>query len=787
METPTEDLEKESGDFEASVPQVSEPEQSGEEQTKENAEAGEETEQEIDTKEVSAEEKEELPVEEENDEETEQAREQYIARLQHEGEGLEELYSVGCREQVMQFITEAIEKIEQETDKEKFEGIYQEYMEKKGKILYAFQELKQAADISDILHSDDERILYNTIRNIMLTELLAIQTEEEKAIFLSNASERMLSYIFDEDGNVNSGEAEKLKELDRQASEKRSLAEKVAMYFGSLEADTQEKQKAQEEIENTRREFDTAASRVLSLEELNVIWTEFDVVVQNSAMVFGITEDVYELAKDYYIESNFDKTVEFEANGKKYKIGYGIGETQIGTSLYQFEKSMTTDYLEAAINAMLDEGLNLGKKVSVSVFGTNFASGKMPIPITESNYQRIKQLKDQGQEFIIGTGSETYTNIKHATTLAFTIDPYFNTYHWNMVGGGYSLEWLDADAFMEFGKKYNLCYIGDDNSCKILGTHYIKEQGFPVNMEAEIENPGLYVLLPVTENDAELELETKADKAQIAKIVAGTLSTTNKDVDSVKVNFEGNAPVVLDKTIFEALDKNDAVKDLIVEHAGVKYQFGEITESLDFTVGHAEKAPELYKEYQIAADEPISYVIDFAHSGKLPGTASVTIPVKGVADGSYIWSYINETSKKLEESVVVQVEKESVTVPLKHCSAYALSVYNGTLPPDSGDTEEKPDDGGNGGDNSGNNGSGNNGSGNSGSENNGSGNSNSGSSNNGGSHSSDNNSAQVAVAAQAPKTGDTQRAEIWFALLLLGAAAFGAGIFRYKKMKQADK
>ena len=81
-------------------------------------------------------------------------------------------------------------------------------------------------------------------------------------------------------------------------------------------------------------------------------------------------------------------------------------------------------------------------------------------------------------------------------------------------------------------------------------------------------------------------------------------------------------------------------------------------------------ADEATSEVKAKVGDNVAYAIDFAHSGKLPGKATVTIPVD-LADGQYTWCYVNDANQ-LTEGKLVTVKDKTVEVPLEHCSTYAL-------------------------------------------------------------------------------------------------------------------
>ena len=177
---------------------------------------------------------------------------------------------------------------------------------------------------------------------------------------------------------------------------------------------------------------------------------------------------------------------------------------------------------------------------------------------------------------------------------------------------------------------------------------------------------------------ANVVLKSNGDTDKVATVISSAVATAGDKAD-VKIEIaqstDESGKVVnpqIGKAVFEQLNNKKAAD------AAVTFSYGDLSykfAAADITnPGAVESitlgADEATSEVKAKVGDNVAYAIDFAHSGKLPGKATVTIPVD-LADGQYTWCYVNDANQ-LTEGKLVTVKDKTVEVPLEHCSTYAL-------------------------------------------------------------------------------------------------------------------
>lgn len=165
-------------------------------------------------------------------------------------------------------------------------------------------------------------------------------------------------------------------------------------------------------------------------------------------------------------------------------------------------------------------------------------------------------------------------------------------------------------------------------------------------------------------------------------------------------------PIMFDETEVEEIpaDKFEAAKELDVVYIygtdNFVWQFDgeDITDptiAVNPEITLTDTAPDDVKEELnklIPADAKVKF-INFAHDGKLPGKATVFFYLTGsdykVGDELYI-AHFNETTKKLENSIKVVVQKEDtdllfIEFDITECSTYTVSTASLVKNPNTGD------------------------------------------------------------------------------------------------------
>ena len=316
----------------------------------------------------------------------------------------------------------------------------------------------------------------------------------------------------------------------------------------------------------------------------------------------------------------------------------------------------------------------------------------LKIPVTDASYKIIKELRDIYQiDFQLlacakrSDGDDMWTitsNITEPTTLGFEVYDCLENTNIYFYGKGYQIN-IDDVPYTQGGDPI-LVYAesGKQIASAKDGTMRYSVEGKYVDLPFEVKDAGLYYVMPETSlNDtskANVVLKSNGDTDQVATVISSAVATAG-DKATVKIDItetkDSNGTVInpqIGKAVFEQLNNKKATD------AAVTFSYGDLSykfAAADITnPGAVESitlgADEATSEVKAKVGDNVAYAIDFAHSGKLPGKATVTIPVD-LADGQYTWCYVNDANQ-LTEGKLVTVKNKTVEVPLEHCSTYAL-------------------------------------------------------------------------------------------------------------------
>ncbi|MCU6696057.1 hypothetical protein [Laedolimicola ammoniilytica] len=341
----------------------------------------------------------------------------------------------------------------------------------------------------------------------------------------------------------------------------------------------------------------------------------------------------------------------------------------------------------------------------------------LKIPVTDASYKIIKELRDIYHiDFQLlacvkrSDGDDMWTatsNITEPTTLGFEVYDCLENTNIYFYGKGYQIN-IDDVPYTQGGDPI-LVYAesGKQIASAKDGTMRYSVEGKYVDLPIEVKDAGLYYVMPEASlNDtskANVVLKSNGDTDKVATVISSAVATAGDKAD-VKIEIaqstDESGKVVnpqIGKAVFEQLNNKKAADAAVIfSYGDLSYKFAaaDITnpgavESI--TLG----ADEATSEVKAKVGDNVAYAIDFAHSGKLPGKATVTIPVD-LADGQYTWCYVNDANQ-LTEGKLVTVKNKTVEVPLEHCSTYALVAGDVT-----GTTNGNTDNGNSGNTNSGN-------------------------------------------------------------------------------------
>lgn len=151
----------------------------------------------------------------------------------------------------------------------------------------------------------------------------------------------------------------------------------------------------------------------------------------------------------------------------------------------------------------------------------------------------------------------------------------------------------------------------------------------------------------------------------------------DENVKEPTINVEKNDQTVK-KEIFKAA--KEASKPVIInvvnEEKGLNYSFKfaaieneNVDMNLDLTISKIDKALDVVIPSGVQALE-----FNFAHHGNLPGKATISAKIEGIADGNAYLYYLNEETGKLElVSNKVTIKDGVVTFEIDHCSKYVVT------------------------------------------------------------------------------------------------------------------
>ena len=316
----------------------------------------------------------------------------------------------------------------------------------------------------------------------------------------------------------------------------------------------------------------------------------------------------------------------------------------------------------------------------------------LKIPVTDASYKIIKELRDIYHiDFQLlacvkrSDGDDMWTatsNITEPTTLGFEVYDCLENTNIYFYGKGYQIN-IDDVPYTQGGDPI-LVYAesGKQIASAKDGTMRYSVEGKYVDLPIEVKDAGLYYVMPEASlNDtskANVVLKSNGDTDKVATVISSAVATAGDKAD-VKIEIaqstDESGKVInpqIGKAVFEQLNNKKAAD------AAVTFSYGDLSykfAAADITnPGAVESitlgADEATSEVKAKVGDNVAYAIDFAHSGKLPGKATVTIPVD-LADGQYTWCYVNDANQ-LTEGKLVTVKNKTVEVPLEHCSTYAL-------------------------------------------------------------------------------------------------------------------
>ena len=404
----------------------------------------------------------------------------------------------------------------------------------------------------------------------------------------------------------------------------------------------------------------------------------------------------------------------FEVNGKTYDVKTDSWKEMRGDIMFipdytDFKYELTEENYPALVIQFVKKiyekakngGMTQERYTLYCNKGENEAKviPNLRITIDEETYRMISELKETyGKTFRVymnvswGKARTDFycLNIEKPTVLGFEqYDCLDNTnvYFYGDGYDGYTIDGIDYKqggspvmVQAESGKVIGVFETSADESQEEYFT-YEPEYQF-VSFRMKITQPGLYYIMPKASADdnsrAKLSLKSNGDVEKVTTAISGAVATAG-DKATVKIDItetkDSNGTVInpqIGKAVFEQLNNKKAAD------AAVTFSYGDLSykfAAADITnPGAVESitlgADEATSEVKAKVGDNVAYAIDFAHSGKLPGKATVTIPVD-LADGQYTWCYVNDANQ-LTEGKLVTVKNKTVEVPLEHCSTYAL-------------------------------------------------------------------------------------------------------------------
>lgn len=314
--------------------------------------------------------------------------------------------------------------------------------------------------------------------------------------------------------------------------------------------------------------------------------------------------------------------------------------------------------------------------ILIFFFGDGERNNDLKMTVNETAAEYLELLQSKGRNFQINMGTENggiiiYSGIEGATTIGFATHDYLDNTHWDFYGSGFDLKLIDF-PYNKPGAVQFLYQTGNGtmNKKDISDTYSADGSEITVYDPLHISYPGLHFLVPKDTTTAEntITIPTAATQEELKNVLTSSASTLEGEVKATLGAAENQ---VVDASLFsQVATRKDAVTSLTLEHNNITYEIASADinkPTVSMTLGAAENT-DAVKQIVATAE----YAIDFAHSGDLPGSTKVTIPVTGVTDGDYFWSYLN-SSNQLVESQPVKVTGGKVQAILTHCSTYVLT------------------------------------------------------------------------------------------------------------------
>lgn len=535
--------------------------------------------------------------------------------------------------------------------------------------------------------------------------------------------------------------------------------------------------------------------RVLHWDEDKSAYDEITPTVNDNTLTFTTTSfSPYVIAtKEKVIDRGEPTGVIFHnVNGQEdfelYSNGYWYNEFNVSLNTNYAGIEMTEDNMKSVIPQFVDQVLAM-KNVNPGIkmchilvgYGDEVYTGikkddSISIPFDKASYGK---LKEAGIDFRYSRGLEDgttfwYNNIQGPTDLGVCNYDYLENVNWDFFGSGFEFS-VDQDGIEFAGEGTPQLLVPTDDSGNNMKLIEAGEEDSDYSVYGKtiffrnlyIEHPGLHFVVPKADTTNVIMIssdEKGIAQADLKKVIAPSLTTVTGTLD---VSLSGADTYEIDPSVFEQLKENKSnVSALTFTQNGVTYELPSENvknEGVTMNVGAEEATTKLEDCVNEAGEKP-AYAISFADNEKLPGTTYVTFQTGLTPGDEYTWNYVDEANRTMKQESVDKVviqEGGWVTVPIDHCSSYAL-------------TKGAPSTGG------GSQGGGTTGGGSTGNSGN---SSNSGNSGSGSSHHSSSGSSSVAVTAA--KTGDTAMPFAWGMVAVLSLLAVaGAGYVAVKRRKE---
>ena len=126
-----------------------------------------------------------------------------------------------------------------------------------------------------------------------------------------------------------------------------------------------------------------------------------------------------------------------------------------------------------------------------------------------------------------------------------------------------------------------------------------------------------------------------------------------------------------------SLIRNDGYGELVY---GWKFAGSNITDAeveVKFGIEVNKETSEGYEAAKKSGWEKYA-AFDFEHEGKLPGTATVSVAVEGLEDGTFDLYHYDTNTKKYSKCGTAEVTGNIATFDITHCSSYAIAAKGKT-------------------------------------------------------------------------------------------------------------